>query len=130
LKINKVLAILPLLTNKLGTLKEAEMPGPMTPEEVNAARAASFPEKVFEAYNELLIIHSDGQKAELKEDDVIDLMRKKGLDLNEVYRNRWWDVDAAYRAKGWEVERRRNGLQKVIILQKVDVVDGGKCILS
>lgn len=91
------------------------MPGPITPDEVVAHKAAVvIPEKVFDAFNELIAQHWNGRDATFKKNDVVDLILAKyaeseSVTMNSIYGNNWLDVEPIYREAGWDVVYDRPG---------------------
>ena len=91
------------------------MAGPITPDEVAALkREVVIPERVFDAFNELIAKHWNGRTAKFKQDDVVELIlrkygRSKSVTRNSIYANHWLDVEPIYREAGWKVIYDRPG---------------------
>ncbi|MEO5949596.1 MAG: hypothetical protein ABIP74_04265 [Candidatus Saccharimonas sp.] len=85
------------------------MPGPLKPDEVAAHKqAVIIPEKVFDAFNELIAKYWNGYSATFTQDEVMKLVLKKFARSTTVtrrtaYDNRWLDVEPIYREAGWKV---------------------------
>lgn len=77
---------------------------PIKPEEVIAEKARNFPGLVLESFNELITKNFCNGSAIVKQNDVIELMVKKGLNENEILSQGWIDVENLYRKAGWQVD--------------------------
>lgn len=87
--------------------KEADMASrvlPIKPSEVVKQKKESFPDEVFEAFNELIAEKFSGYCAEFKQEAVVARMVAKGLSRAEIFSKGWLDVEDVYRAQGWDVE--------------------------
>ncbi len=82
---------------------------PIKPSEVVAKKEKSFPDAVFEAFNELITKKWDGSSATVRQDEVVDLMVKKGLEREEIFDNGWLNVEDIYRSAGWVVRYDKPG---------------------
>lgn len=87
----------------------AERIGPISPKEVADKKMEMFPDAVFEAFNEMIVQNAGIGEITVKQDDVVALMVKKGLDRNEIYKNGWLDVEDVYRKAGWKVDYDKPG---------------------
>lgn len=76
---------------------------PIKPGDLGAEKQKLFPDAVLESFNELITQKWSGGSANIRQDDVIVLMVKKGLQQKEIYANGWLDVEDIYRAAGWSV---------------------------
>ncbi len=91
------------------------MAGPIRPREVARAKAASIPEEVFEAFNELIAQGWNGRFANVRQKDAADraVLKMKARDPSAtraaLYDNGWMDVEDAYRKAGWKVEYDKPG---------------------
>ncbi len=82
----------------------SERIGPISPKEVADAKLQSFPNEVFEAFNQVIVENAGVGEIMVRQKDVVELMVKKGLDRNEIYNRGWLDVEDVYRKAGWVVE--------------------------
>jgi hypothetical protein len=97
--------------------KRMTMPGPIKPKEVQKKRNESFPEEVFDAFNEMIVKEWDGHSASFTLKSVADLAIKKlkeggrnrGLTRQGMYDKGWMDVEDVYQKAGWEVEFDKPG---------------------
>lgn len=85
---------------------------PITPSEVIRGKRASIPDVVFEVFNELIAKKFDGISAVIGEDEVVQMLVKKGLKEGEIYGNHWLDVEDNYRSAGWKVEYDKPGFNE------------------
>jgi len=91
------------------------MSGPIKPSDVvELKRKVVIPEKVFDAFNELIAKYWTGSSARFTQDEVMRLVLKKFARTNNVtrrsvYDNRWLDVEPIYREAGWKVVYDRPG---------------------
>ena len=85
---------------------------PIKPEEVAEKKEQSFPDAVFEAFNELIVHNFLNGSATIKQDDILKLMTQKGLNRKEIIDKGWLDVEGAYRAAGWKVEYDKPGFNE------------------
>ena len=85
------------------------MAGPIKPDEVaDHKRKVVIPEKVFEAFNELIAKHWNGRTARFAQDEVVELIlkkyaRSKTVTRSSIFDNHWLDVEPVYREAGWKV---------------------------
>ncbi len=77
------------------------MSGPISPKEVATMKANTFPSEVFDAFNELIAKKFVNGSANVKQKDVVNLIKEKMNDKPFSYD--WLNVEAAYEALGWEV---------------------------
>ena len=82
---------------------------PIRPDEVEDEKQRTFPKEVFESFNELITQKFSSGHATIKQDDVVELMVKKGLKEEEIFVKGWLDVEAVYRKEGWEVKYDKPG---------------------
>ena len=73
------------------------------PDEIDSEKSKSFPDAVFEAFNELIIQDYDCGSATVTQDDVVALMVQKGLDRQEIFDKGWLNIEGIYRKAGWQV---------------------------
>lgn len=87
------------------------MTKPISPKEVAACKAKSFPAFVFEAFNELIASKYTMGRATVKQNDVIALILQKansGLDEDiltrgDIFDKGYLNVEEVYREQGWKV---------------------------
>lgn len=77
---------------------------PISPQEVAAAKAASFPDAVFEAFNAQIAANFVGNKAKVPQEAIVVLIAE-ALDIprQEVFDKGYLNVEEAYKAEGWKV---------------------------
>ncbi|PWU23004.1 hypothetical protein C5B42_04325 [Candidatus Cerribacteria bacterium 'Amazon FNV 2010 28 9'] len=85
---------------------------PITPDEVPQRRAATLPDVVIEAFNELITEHSLNGRAVIFQKDAIQRMISKGLTREQIFSNHWLDVEDVYRLAGWDVVYDRPGFNE------------------
>jgi len=85
------------------------MSGPIRPEDIPSEKVQSFPESVFEAFNELIVANIVDGRAMFTQENVIELMQKRGLDRREIFDNGWLNVEEVYREAGWTVAYDKPG---------------------
>lgn len=77
---------------------------PIKPSEVAGLKQKRIPNKVIEAFNEMIADNWKGSYARFKKDDVLDkILEKINSTRNEVYKQNWLDVEDIYRQAGWKV---------------------------
>lgn len=81
---------------------------PITPQEAIELRTDNIPDFVFEAFNQLLVKHLNGDRAIIKQDaiieKIIELSQRDYLSASEIYANKWLDIESAYAEFGWVVD--------------------------
>lgn len=82
---------------------------PIKPSEVAKQKKVNFPDAVFEAFNELIVENFTGSAATVGQEEVVELMKKKGLNGNEIYKKGWLNIEETYEKAGWEVDYDRPG---------------------
>ncbi len=80
------------------------MSGPIKPGDVAFGKEESFPDAVWDSFNELITQKFVRGSAIIKQDDVVALMVKKGLDRSQIFDQGWLNVESAYESAGWSVE--------------------------
>ena len=92
---------------------------PIRPDEVSALRAATIPDFVIEAFNELIAANFSGNQAVVRQCEAVDVILAKsrwrvepGLKREDVYSLHYLDVEHLYRAEGWEVEYDKPGFNE------------------
>ncbi|MEK7640643.1 MAG: hypothetical protein AAB389_01455 [Patescibacteria group bacterium] len=90
------LAIIPMecMTNKVQPIK---------PSEVVQIKKEAMPDVVLQSFNELITENFDGTSAVVKQDDVVNLLVKKGFTRDEIFKKGWLEVEDIYRVAGWTV---------------------------
>lgn len=78
---------------------------PISPKDVVNKKREALPEKVLEAFNELIARNWDDYSSVVLQKEVANLIASK-LDIttSEVYSNHYLDVEDIYRKAGWIVE--------------------------
>jgi hypothetical protein len=76
--------------------------GPIKPSQVGTRKQEDFPPEVFEAFNELIARNFANGRAIVRQEEVVKLIKKKGL-KGDIFENHWLDVEEAYMAAGWKV---------------------------
>ena len=82
---------------------------PIRPSEVAKKKEIIFPDAVFTAFNELIAQQFYNGSATIKQDDIVELMVKKGLYRAEIYKRGWLNIEDTYRKAGWKVEYDKPG---------------------
>lgn len=86
---------------------------PISPKDVVSLKRDGIPDKVIEAFNELIAKSWNGGYAYVKQEEVVALIKAKtGLDSTtggEIYANNWLDVEDIYRQAGWIVTYDKPG---------------------
>lgn len=77
---------------------------PITPETIGAEKRKIFPDEVISAFNELIAKHWRRGSAKVVQSDVVALIVKKGISVEDINRNGWLHVEEIYNDVGWEVE--------------------------
>lgn len=85
------------------------MTSPITPQEVAAEKARTFPAAVFEVFNALIAASFVGDKATIRQSDVMRRLADAGIAQSDVHRNGYLNVEEAYRAAGWHVTYDKPG---------------------
>jgi hypothetical protein len=83
---------------------------PIKPQDIKKGKV--FPDKVIEAFNELILKNYHGTSAIVKQEDVVVLMLEKGLEREDIFDNNWLDVENVYRRAGWHVEYDEPGFNE------------------
>lgn len=82
---------------------------PIRPNEIDSEKIKTFPDAVFEAFNELIVRDFVNGSARVKHYEVVELMMKKGLNRDEIFGRGWLDIEDVYHKAGWRVEYDRPG---------------------
>jgi len=80
------------------------MAGPLSPDDIAAAKRQHIPEAVFDAFNELLALKFTNGSATILQKDVLAKLEAGGMVRQEIFDNGWLNVEEAYRDAGWKVE--------------------------
>jgi hypothetical protein len=86
------------------------MSGPISPDEVVAAKANSIPDEVFDVVNELIAEKWSGRYALVLQRDIVARLKAypKFEDVDFAAKG-WLDFEPIYRQKGWGVEYDKPG---------------------
>ncbi|HLE49936.1 MAG TPA: hypothetical protein VI791_02250 [Patescibacteria group bacterium] len=76
---------------------------PITPGDVAKQKGESFPDAVFEAFNEIIAASFVDGCADFTVAEVVKLMVSKGLSEKDIFDRHWLDVEAVYEKAGWHV---------------------------
>ena len=82
---------------------------PITPEGFVAEKLKALPGEAIAAFNELIIKNCSNGSATVVQEDVVELMVKKGLNRNDIFDNHWLDVEELYEKNGWDVAYDKPG---------------------
>lgn len=87
----------------------------MTPAQAADLKMSRIPEKVFEAFNEVIADHLSEGHATVKQEEVVERILAKfsgeveKITRHNIFENGWLDVEAFYRKKGWKVSYDKPG---------------------
>lgn len=78
---------------------------PISPNEVLENKKTIFPDFVLESFNHLITKNFKGNKAVVRQCDVIEHILKinPDIDRNYIFNNELLDVEDIYRSEGWDV---------------------------
>lgn len=76
---------------------------PIKPSEVVEKAREDIPDEVFETFNELIIKRLRGNKATIKQDDIVDILVAKGFDEGKIFEEGWLNIEKHYQLAGWSV---------------------------
>ncbi len=82
----------------------ADKAHPISPSEVASKKAETLPDAVLESFNELITAQFTGGSITIRQDDVVALMEKKGVNRKDIFDNGYLNVEEPYRAAGWKVK--------------------------
>jgi hypothetical protein len=85
------------------------MSGPIKPSEVAFAKVNTFPDAVWDSFNELITQNYSDGSAIVEQADVVKLMVEMGLDREDINSKGWLNVEDAYEKAGWKVEYDKPG---------------------
>ena len=83
---------------------------PLNPNQINYESVNTIPLEVIESFNKLIIINWDGNKAQIKQTDVINQILKEFVDtksnltMNDIFVNKWLYIEEIFESHGWDVE--------------------------
>jgi hypothetical protein len=80
---------------------------PITPPEAYGAKV--FPDAVIEAFNEVITEHYSHGSAHFNQEEVVQLIVKKGIARREIFANDWLDIEPLFEKAGWEVDYDKPG---------------------
>lgn len=80
---------------------------PIKPEDVQGEQNKLIPEEVIEVFNQLIIKNWEEDSAIIKQEDIINILAKKGYDKGKIFDNNYLDIEDIYRESGWKVEYRK-----------------------
>lgn len=81
------------------------MSKPISPDEITEAKAASLPDDVYDAFNELIVKNiSQGKAVVTKKDVAASIANKLNISIQEIYNKGYLNVEEIYRKAGWTVE--------------------------
>lgn len=85
--------------------------GPIKPGEIASKKQGAVPQKVFDAFNELIVENFANGRAEVEQADVEALILTKLPDAtsDQIHKKGWLDIEDVYRAAGWHVEYDKPG---------------------
>jgi len=79
---------------------------PINPNDIGEAKKKVIPDKVIEAFNELIAEQYTNGRAVVKQKDVVSRIRQKMLlddDDRSIFDNGWLNVEELYQTEGWKV---------------------------
>lgn len=82
---------------------------PISPQEASQDKLNQIPDTVIEAFNELLSGTPIGGETTIYQNEILDILTKKGLDRATIFSKGWLDVEEIYRKAGWIVEYDKPG---------------------
>lgn len=78
---------------------------PIRPEDVSEAKKNQIPDAVFETFNELIAEKFSGNRALLKQAEIMERLKFKGyINRRLIFDSHWLDVEGIYQQAGWTVE--------------------------
>lgn len=86
---------------------------PIRPDEARKKKATVIPDAVIEIFNELIVKNLSGNRAVIRQDDVVSLIVSR-MDVTraDVFDKHWLDVEAIYEEAGWKVEYDKPGFNE------------------
>jgi hypothetical protein len=86
---------------------------PLTPKEAQAKKNNLFPEKVIDAFNELIAENLQGKTSTFSQKDVVArICSKLDVTKDEVFKKHWLDVESTFESQGWKVDYDRPGFNE------------------
>ena len=86
---------------------------PIQPEDIAEEFIKSIPPEVIESFNELIVLHFNGDSSVVLQAEVVERMLEKGLSRKDIYSRGWLNVESIYRKAGWSVDYDRPGYNEV-----------------
>lgn len=78
---------------------------PIKPSEI----VKQIPEQVFDAFNHFITQNFDGTQSVVRQDDVVEMLTKAGMDRGDIFNKHLLDVEAHYKKAGWVVSYEKPG---------------------
>jgi hypothetical protein len=82
---------------------------PLKPVEVIGKKEKQIPDTVLDTFNMLIAQNFRGGSATILQPDVVAALKKRGLNIEEVFEKGWLDVEGVYEKAGWNVEYDKPG---------------------
>ncbi len=82
---------------------------PITPAEATQSRITSIPDYVIQAFNTMITKEIRGNRASVRQEDVMALIVQACGSRQMIFDNRWLDVEKLYEAAGWSVKYDKPG---------------------
>jgi hypothetical protein len=83
----------------------------ITPQEIMDNLPNIIPSTIIEAVNKLLSNKFRGREVYIKQDEIIDEVRKlSNITREEIFENKWLDFETIYQDSGWEVTYDKPGI--------------------
>lgn len=84
---------------------------PITPKEIMDNLPKIIPSAIIDAINNLLKKKFRGNEVVLKQDEILDEVRKiSNYSRQEIFENKWLDFESIYRDNGWDVIYDKPGI--------------------
>jgi|CXWL01.1.fsa_nt_gi hypothetical protein len=79
---------------------------PISPDDVAGKKAATIPDVVFEAINDLIVKNWAGTRATILQSKIVEsiLNRDDAITEKSIFEHRWLDIEDIYREAGWDVK--------------------------
>lgn len=85
------------------------MSGPIRPDSVGEKQ---IPTMVFDVFNELIVREFEGERATIKQDEVVAILVQRGFSRADIFAEHHLDVETAYRRAGWRVNYSKPGFNE------------------
>jgi hypothetical protein len=85
---------------------------PMSPAEVTQYQLENFPAEVIDTVNMLIAESFLNGRAVVQQEDLVRILKEKGLDGGEIYKKGWLNIEEMYRASGWKVTYEKPGFNE------------------